>query len=411
MTTTLFLLLLYLAAFGVVFLFGVRYEKLFVPLLAALVFRLVLLLINYYGVYALPGSTDDAAMFIDRARLWSELGFKDILGHFATSHSYNYSVLGAIFFKIFGYHEMVLPVFNLVIGMLVVSLTGVITNKMWGIRAAQWAVLIIALYPFSAINSAIALREEISILFFLSGLYFLVSWLREESILGIYTALAFFSLATLIHPGWVAAILGVGVYALWMLIKSVPLFLRGNRVTKRYFGKVVLSASILVLSVGLAVAGGGISLGKGISIGTEEGPMLAEQLESRFANAPEGGSAYPAVIATGNPITQPWLIPAKIAYFLYAPFPWDIKSPKHLLGLASAFLLFFLTWRIYKGWEDIRHKKECLALLLILASLVVIFSVGVSNIGTGIRHKTKFISLFIILAGSSLGSIKLKIRR
>ncbi|SHF48098.1 hypothetical protein SAMN02745148_02764 [Modicisalibacter ilicicola DSM 19980] len=411
MTAFLFLSLLYLMALGVVLVFGIKYKKLFFLLLAAFVFRCILLLVDYYDIYALPGSADDAAMFIERARQWSELSYGKILAEAGTSHSYNYSVLGAIFFKAFGFHSMILPAFNLVAGMLVVSLTGALVYKIWNMRAAQWAVFIIGLYPFSAINSAIAMREELSILLFLVGLYYFISWLREESVMGVYVSLFFFSFATLIHPGWVAAIVGVGAYSLYIIVKSIPLFLRGDRVTTRYFSKLVFSASIIFLSAGLAVAGGGIKLGKGISVGTEGGPELSEQIESRFAGAPEGGSAYPSIIATGNPVTQPWLIPARIVYFLYAPFPWDIKSAKHLLGLVSSFLMLFLTWRIIKGWKDIQQKRECLVLLLILASLVLIFSIGVSNIGTGIRHKTKFMALFIILAASSFDTIRVKIRR
>ncbi|MGC3873535.1 ArnT family glycosyltransferase [Halomonas sp. GXIMD04776] len=410
MTTTLFLTFLYLIALGIVFVFSIKYEKLSVLLMVAFVFRCFLLLIDYYNIYPLPGA-EDAGSFVQRARMWSGLSFENILSELSTSHSYNYSVVGALLYKIFGYHEMLLPALNLIAGVLVVCLTGAIVYKMWGARAAQWAVFIIAIYPFSAINSATAMREEPSILLFMIGLYFLVVWLREESVWGVYISLFFFALATMVHPGWVGAILGVGAYSIYMLIKSIPQVLGGNRVTKRYFSKLVLSASILVLSAGLAVAGGGIKLGKGISVGTEESEALTEQIESRFVGVSEGGSAYPAVIATGNPITQPWIIPAKVAYFLYAPFPWDIKSPRHIIGLISSFLLFFLTWRIFKGWDNIRNKQECLALLLILASLIIIFSIGVSNIGTGIRHKTKFTALFLILAAASFDTIKLKLRR
>ncbi|WP_156181321.1 hypothetical protein [Halomonas sp. PR-M31] len=411
MTTFLFLTFVYLLSFCIVCLFGIKYKKLFLLLLLALGFRCFLLLINHYEIYILPGSADDAAMFIRQARLWSELSFPNILDEFSTSRSYNYSVVGALIFKVFGFHKMILPAINLVAGVSIVGLTGAITYKIWGVRPAQWAVFILAIYPFSAINSAVAMREEASILLFLIGLYYFVVWLREESVLGIYICLFFFALATLIHPGWVAAILGVGAYSLYILVKSIPQLFNGSRITKHYFSKLILSFSILLLSVGLAVAGGGVSLGKGMSIGTEEGAAISEQIESRFLGVPDGGSAYPAVIATGNPITQPWLIPAKVAYFLYAPFPWDIKSARHVLGLVSSFLLMFLTWRIFKGWKNIRNKQECLALLLILISLIFVFSIGVSNIGTGIRHKTKFTALFIILAAASFDTIKLKLRR
>lgn len=409
MASYLFMTIITLLALGVALFVGLRYRFLLVVLLLAFFFRVALLFIHHYGLFSIPGGDADALNMTHKAWVWSMQEWPALLDEYSNAGSYVYSFFGAILFKLFGYHDLILPLLNLLAGILVVTLTGIIVNRIWGARPAQLSALIMGLYPFAAFNSVIALREEPSILAFMFGLYFLVKWLQEESRAGIYLCLVFFGLATMIHPGWIAAILGVGIYALLLLFKALPRIVRGSPVTRGYFRNILTAGSIVILSLMLSAAGE-VSLGKGISLGSEE-ETVAELIESQFMGVPQGGSAYPTVIATGDPFSQPWLIPARIVYFLFSPFPWDISSPQHALGLISTVLYFFLTWKIFKNWKTIRHRQECVALLIILALLIFVFAIGVTNIGTAIRHKTKFLALFIIIAAVSFDSIRFRLLR
>ena len=38
-----------------------------------------------------------------------------------------------------------------------------------------------------------------------------------------------------------------------------------------------------------------------------------------------------------------YLTPIRIFYFLYAPFPWDIKRPGHLMGLFDVIFYLYLS--------------------------------------------------------------------
>ncbi|MCD6007028.1 hypothetical protein [Halomonas sp. IOP_31] len=409
MAAYLFLILIALLSLGVVLAVRLRYNFLTTLVLVAFLFRLLLIYADFYGFFSIPGADSDAEVFINKARAWSRLDWYDLLASFNPGSAYIYSSMGAVFFKLFGYHLLIMPFLNLLAGTFGVAVAGVTAYKIWGVRASKLTSLILALYPFSAFNSAVALREEFSILAFIIGLYFLVKWLREESQLGVFICLAFFSIATMIHPGWIAAILGVGFYSLLQFFKSLPHFFRGSHVTRSYLGKVGSSVSVIAISIMLAA--GGVSLGKGISIGTEGGESIDELIESRFDSEPRGGSAYPSAIAKGDPFSQPWLIPARIVYFLFSPFPWDIRSPKQALGMISSVLYLFLVWKIFKNWKIIRQHQECVALLIILALLTFIFAIGVTNIGTAIRHKTKFLALFIIIAAVSFDSIRFRLLR
>nr|WP_299242832.1 hypothetical protein [uncultured Halomonas sp.] len=409
MATYLFLFLILASTLGLIVLVGLRYKFLVPFVLLAFFFRLGLIFSEYIGIFSIPGGGADARMFTLRALDMSRLPWSELMTKFEPGSAFVYSFYGSVFFKIFGYHPLILPFLNLMAGTLVVIVISVTSYNIWNKKAAQGTALLMALYPFTAFNSAIALREEFSILAFVCGVYFLVRWLQGKSNVAVVLSLVFFAIATTYHGGWVAAIVGLGIYFVLILAKAVPKLANGERVTKNFFGKVITSSVMLVLV--MAIAASGVSLGKGIAVGTSESGGFTEMVESRFEGDPRGGSAYPGPIASGNPFTQPWLIPARIIYFLYAPFPWDLKSPRHLFGLVAAFLYFFLSWRVFKGWKDIKRKPECLALLIILVTLTFVFAIGVTNIGTALRHKTKFVSLFILLAASSFDTLKIKLRK
>ena len=47
-------------------------------------------------------------------------------------------------------------------------------------------------------------------------------------------------------------------------------------------------------------------------------------------------------------------------------------------------------------------------LLIILLSYLIVFGVGVGNFGTGIRHRSKFVIIFILLAAPFIKRLTLK---
>ena len=51
-----------------------------------------------------------------------------------------------------------------------------------------------------------------------------------------------------------------------------------------------------------------------------------------------------------------WAIPVKVTYLLFSPFPWDIKTPAHLIGLIDGLL--------YLGHIIIIFRKLVRALIL-----------------------------------------------
>ena len=62
-----------------------------------------------------------------------------------------------------------------------------------------------------------------------------------------------------------------------------------------------------------------------------------------------GGASFPIWTVAENPIELIYKIPVRAIYFIFAPFPWDIREVKHIFGLIDGFLFIYLTFLILKN--------------------------------------------------------------
>jgi len=103
------------------------------------------------------------------------------------------------------------------------------------------------------------------------------------------------------------------------------------------------------------------------------------------------------------------LIIPRLIYFLFSPFLWDIKAINHLLGFVDALLVIILFFYIIKGLVVKKQNKSVTILCIILLPLLITYSWGVGNFGTALRHRSKFIPVFIAI--SSIYVPKITIRK
>lgn len=412
MTQYLFIFFCILCSFLIILSSYSKLKSLILVLFAGWLFRFALLLADYYDIFKIPGSDADSASFIRYADFLTTLSWSQMLELYNPVHAFNgYVWYAALVMRVVGFHELIMPALNLIAGSIGLVFSCLIIQEMWEKKAAKIAAWILALYPFAAFNSAIALREEFAITAFIIGLFYLLRWARNQSFFGIFIATIFFGIATSIHAGFVGAFVGMALFMGARALRAFKELIKGKSISRKELLNSTGSLFGLAVLIGIITIGGGLSLGKGITVGGEAGTnTLVESIESRFERDAVGGSAYPAAIATGDPFTQPWLIPARMIYFHLSPFPWDIKSPRHLLGLVSALLYTFLFYRIYKGWPKLKERPEHEVMFFMLLGLTFVFAIGVTNIGTAIRHKAKFLILILLMAASSFSSLKRKSR-
>ena len=79
-----------------------------------------------------------------------------------------------------------------------------------------------------------------------------------------------------------------------------------------------------------------------------------------------------------------------------------------MVGLLDSFIYIYLTFLIFQNRKNIWKEPVLRIFLIILISYIIVFGIGVGNFGTGIRHRSKFAVLFILLAAPFLKKIIFK---
>ena len=142
-------------------------------------------------------------------------------------------------------------------------------------------------------------------------------------------------------------------------------------------------------------------------LGSFKSTTSIENLSYKTVLNTHGDASWPkwTVISTTSDLI--YKIPIRAAYFVFGPFPWDINKNKHIIGMLDAFLYIYLAFLIISNFKFIWKDPALRIILLILLSYILVFAVGVGNFGTSIRHRSKFVVMFILLAAHGLHKIKL----
>lgn len=382
-------------ALGLVLVMITRRPSTRAPLLAAYASRVFILALHNIGIFGVPGGDADAISFQYKAVNWSSREWPELWSQFSFSSSFMYSWLGAILFKATTPSELMFQAFNVIFGIVICYTVYVAAESLWGSRRAVIALWLCALYPFAIFNSVITLREEISIMFFMVGVYYSIIWIRGNNPLALVSAFGGFSIAALFHGGWAAAAAAFGI----VVFRETFLPSKRNRKPKNDIFS-ILSASLIVFAI-LFLGGNEVKLSSGVGNPLDKltGGVI-DDIESTFGQEKkaEGGSAYPAFVIQGDPFTQPWVLPLRITYFLFSPFPWDVRSLRHVFGFVGSFAYCWLFWNLWKLRRVIWTDRVLQSLCLIAASIIFVFAMGTSNVGTALRHRTKVLAVLAVIA-------------
>ncbi|MBK1726384.1 glycosyltransferase family 39 protein [Halorhodospira neutriphila] len=384
-----------LVAAGATFLLASCHRGIAIALGAAFSARAIAALFHYY-VAPLPDGTADAVRFERYAWEWSQGGIGEALNHFTIGSDF-YSWLMSLLYAVTDRSLLMLQATSVLIGVLGVFFAYRLTQELWEERHARKVAWVMALFPTVVQYGALTMREVWVVLFFILGLIGVVRWAKKGGFKPVASGIAAFTAATFFHGG-----MFVAVIAFLGLISARA----GHRLLSGLSRGRVGAFAVVGLIVGIGGVGGYI--GSGVSLpklGTAaEATDLQRWIERfqyqqslEYAEARYGNWQVPS-----HPGELAWIVPVKSVYFLFSPFPWDLRAPKHLIGLVDALLYFglaFLVWRHRRSiWADPGRR----AVLMILLAMVLTFGVGTSNFGTAMRHRAKFVVALIALAAPRL---------
>ena len=380
------------------FIISLRHPDISKILYIALALRITVLLLGHY-VITLPDSTDDAWVFENQAWIWSQNDFFSLLYKY-TGPSPNFiSWLIAIPYYLFGRSLLMAQSISLLFGIGSVFLCWLIAKKLWNNYVANKVGWITALFPSLILYSVLFLREVYIVFFILLALYGVVSWVKDNNFKSFILAMIGFIGATFFHGAMmIGAITFISIVGMSSLKETFKLIIKG---------KINLKISLFLISFMILFA---LYLTNNIKVaylGDFKSMTNIKNLSYKTKLNTHGDASWPkwTIISSVNELF--YKIPVRVTYFVFGPFPWDVKKFRHVIGLFDAFLYMYLVYLIVSNIRFILKDPALRIILIILLSFIVVFAVGVGNFGTGIRHRSKFTALFILLAAQGLHKFKI----
>ncbi len=385
------LILISLVSFTII-LIGLRWPDISRILYVALSLRVLVILIGHY-IVPLPDSTKDAAGLDDLAWSYGKDGFLNALSNFNLNSRYFHSQIIGIFYSLFGRSILISQSLSLIIGLGIIFLAWFYAKKIWDDLTAKKIAWILAIFPSQILYSVLPLKDIYMSFFLLIAMIGIFHWVKEESYKYLFVASAGFILATLFHG---ALVLGLIVFLSLIVLINFKNFFKSIRLLHLNISALIISIlSIYILQIFFLNK---IYIPK---IGYFEDinySLILNELNARMI----GESSYGnwAIITGKSSIGEVFYkIILRMFYFLFSPFPWNIEKLSHIIGMIDGFVYLIIFYFILLNLKNIWKDPFLKIILIILICYIFIFALGVSNFGSALRHRTKFIVEMLILAG------------
>lgn len=358
-------------------------------IIVALIFRILIMLVGYY-IIPLPDSGQDAVGFENLAWIWAQNGFFNTLSNFPGINSFFYPWIIALIYSLFGRSILMIQSIGLLFGIGSVFLGWLLAKKLWDYRSAKKAGWLLALFPPLALYSITPLREVYSSFFLLVAMIGVVNWTKNGGYKSIFLAVLGFIGATFFH-----GVLMIGGMIFFIIVGFSSFFKSYKLLMAK---RVSIQASLFIF---LIITFFGIFYLNKINIpyiGTFDQSTNMGWLIDNIKFRMKGDASYPAWTIINSPVEFIYKGLARVVFFLFSPFPWEIKELFHLFGLFDAFLYIILIYLIFINRKVIWNDPALRTILIILLCYFFIFGLGTSNFGAGLRHRSKFAIELIILA-------------
>lgn len=355
--------------------------------------RILAALIHFF-IFQLPDGKIDAVKFENYTWSFSQMPFNDYILSFKTNTlALTFTWVLSLIYRLFGRSPLLLQCISIFFGvlciLLVYKLSFLLSNNEKKAKQSAW---ILAVFPTVILYNSLILREVFVMFFLLLAFIYFAKWYISKNVnYGILTLVCFIPLYYL-HS---ALILGGVTFFAIFFIESIDFFKIRYRRNKFSIIHAILLSITPLITLYLFTILPGIKipyLGKFDDIFTFS-RILFQTKVTNF-----GGSVYPDWLSPESPLDFFLLIIPRLGYLLFSPFIWDLRAINHLLGFVDGLLYLFVFYWIAKGILFEKHKQIITRILIILIPLLIVYSWGVGNFGTALRHRVKFIPVFIAIS-------------
>jgi hypothetical protein len=373
-----------------------KYQDIALVIVSAFILRISTALINLY-ITTLPDGGIDASGFESRAWGWGEGGLIEAFSHFFEGGaSYVYSNLASLIYAIFGRSPLILESISVLAGVYCVVLVWKLSLEVWGERSiAKKSAWLVAVYPILILYSSLTMREVFITLLLIYSMLHVVLWVKTRKNRYALIALMAFFLQIFLHPGMaIAGFLFMGLLLLYSIKSSFISLIVSFSLNVRQF-LVIVSSLLFGLILFIYISTTSV-----IDLVGYSGWLTIDKVDGlvdRASIMQTGAASYPSWLMADSPLQFLLLLIPKLFYFLFSPFPWDISKFSHILGLLDGMVFIMLFFSIFSHRKYIKSNPQALILLVFVVFLSLIFSIAVGNFGTGLRHRSKILPIFIVI--------------
>ncbi len=356
--------------------------------------------ISIYNVYGgvIYGAALDAANFQELAKdlttgrypLWfAEFGSLEI-------GASSYSRFLAISYRIFGVSLLL----GQTLSVIAYTFSCIVLIYLAGSLRFRFKRAILLIYGLSApaiIFCSVTMREAWQVLFFLLVVFFTLK-LRTAPSLFKAVCISIFGLGLgMLHNGlfvYALALTGWSLYwgasGKWKNAKYKKILIRAG----------ILATALIVSSVWIYLGG---EIG-GISGAIQSGEAINYTENYREKGDKDASANYYVKVDTSSPLTFISSGSLAFIYYLFAPFPWEVRRVIDIYAAVESILRLILLFFIAQLWWKSKgeRRRRYSYLLICYLSLEFLWSLGTANWGTALRHHIVASGILALLGSPSL---------
>ena len=370
-------------------LMALRYKEITAIIIVALIVRIIFILIGHY-IYPLPDSTGDAATFESLSSKLASNGFFNLIDLYEGPSSQFISWFIAVFYSLFGRSILMAQSISLFLGICCIFLAWNLGKKLWDKQTAKKIAWTTALFPSLVLYSVLVMREVYFCFFLLIALNGVCDWVKQETFKSFILALSGFVGGVFFHGSVIVGAIIFIIFVGGVTLKKIFISLINLRINSLNLMIFLIFLGIVQLYITNKIS---VSyLGDFKSLQNMERYLIATSIATR------GNASWPEWTIINSYTEAFYKGPIRSLYFLFSPFPWEIKDIKHIIGMLDSFFYMYFVYLIIFNIKNIWRDRSLRIMLIILMAFIFVFGIGVGNFGTGIRHRSKFVIMIILLA-------------
>ena len=250
---------------------------------------------------------------------------------------------------------------------------------------ARWAAGLTTFFPSMVLWSVLNIREAPTILVIVLAVYFLVRLQRSVDVAAISGLVVSLAVLTVFRE-----------YLTWLVgVAGAAGIVMGR---SRSPVRSLLVGSLMLVAVSLAFQ----TVGIGASLAGEPSLERAQLLREDFQFG--AASAYGQQADVSTPLGALRYMPTGLAYFLLAPFPWEVSSALQVITLPEILLWWAVVpFGFWGAFLALRHDARSYTVpLAVLILVTAAYSLVESNVGTAYRHRAQVLPVAFVFCALGL---------